>query len=110
MRFNALLNHPKFAQINFKSFRLSLGGGMAVQEAVARRWKEVTGVTLVEAYEARQFPLDLPDPVEAIKFAMEQRNLTVKDLVPGSGLQFDDAGEHQLKGVPGRWRLHKVIG
>ena len=30
---------------------------------------------------------------------------TVKDLVPGSGLQFDDAGEHQLKGVPGRWRL-----
>jgi class 3 adenylate cyclase/pimeloyl-ACP methyl ester carboxylesterase len=35
---------------------------------------------------------------------------TVKDLVPGSGLQFQDAGEHQLKGVPGRWRLHKVIG
>jgi hypothetical protein len=35
---------------------------------------------------------------------------TVKDLVPGSGLQFDDAGEHQLKGVPGPWRLHKVIG
>src|SRR5512132_544412 len=35
---------------------------------------------------------------------------TVKDLVPGSGLRFDDAGEHQLKGVPGRWRLHKVIG
>jgi hypothetical protein len=34
----------------------------------------------------------------------------VKDLVPGSGLQFDDAGEHQRKGVPGRWRLHKVIG
>jgi class 3 adenylate cyclase len=35
---------------------------------------------------------------------------TVKDLVPGSGLQFDEAGEHQLKGVPGRWRLHRVIG
>ena len=39
-------------------------------------------VTLIEAYEARHFPLDLPDPVEAIKFVMEQRNLTVKDLVP----------------------------
>lgn len=39
-------------------------------------------VTLVEAYEAKHFPLDLPDPVEAIKFVMEQRNLTVKDLVP----------------------------
>jgi len=31
-------------------------------------------VTLIEAYEARHFPLDLPDPVEAIKFAMEQRD------------------------------------
>jgi HTH-type transcriptional regulator/antitoxin HigA len=42
-------------------------------------------VTLVEAYEARHFPLDLPDPVEAIKFVMEQRNLAVKDLVPYIG-------------------------
>jgi HTH-type transcriptional regulator / antitoxin HigA len=37
-------------------------------------------VTLVEAYERRHYPLDLPDPVEAIKFEMEQRGLTVKDL------------------------------
>lgn len=42
-------------------------------------------VTLVEAYEARHFPLDLPDPVEAIKFVMEQRDLTVADLVPFIG-------------------------
>jgi HTH-type transcriptional regulator/antitoxin HigA len=42
-------------------------------------------VTLVEAYEARHFPLDLPDPIEAIKWSMEQRNLTVKDLVPYIG-------------------------
>jgi HTH-type transcriptional regulator/antitoxin HigA len=42
-------------------------------------------VTLVEAYEAKHFHFDLPDPVEAIKFAMEQRNLTVKDLVPYIG-------------------------
>jgi class 3 adenylate cyclase len=35
---------------------------------------------------------------------------TVKDLVPGSGLHFEDAGVHQLKGVPGRWRLHRVVG
>jgi class 3 adenylate cyclase len=33
---------------------------------------------------------------------------TVKDLVAGSGLTFDDAGEHELKGVPGRWRLYIV--
>jgi class 3 adenylate cyclase/pimeloyl-ACP methyl ester carboxylesterase len=35
---------------------------------------------------------------------------TVKDLVAGSGLQFDDAGEHELKGVPDRWRLYRVVG
>jgi len=34
----------------------------------------------------------------------------VKDLVAGSGLHFDDVGEHELKGVPGRWRLHRVVG
>ena len=39
-------------------------------------------VTLVEAYERRHFPMDLPDPVAAIQFVMEQRGLTVKDLVP----------------------------
>lgn len=41
--------------------------------------------TLVEAYECKHFPLDLPDPVEAIKFEMEQKGLTVKDLEPMIG-------------------------
>src|SRR5882672_8623856 len=41
--------------------------------------------TLVEAYERQHFPLELPDPVEAIKFVMEQRGLTVKDLEPMIG-------------------------
>ena len=48
--FNALVHNPKFPQVSFKSLRVVLGGGMAVQEAVAKRWKEITGVTLVEAY------------------------------------------------------------
>jgi class 3 adenylate cyclase len=34
---------------------------------------------------------------------------TVKDLVAGSGLIFEDAGEHELKGVPDRWRLYRVV-
>ena len=42
-------------------------------------------VTLVEAYEKKHFPLDLPDPVEAIKFRMEQMTLAPKDLVPMIG-------------------------
>ena len=42
-------------------------------------------VTLIEAYERKHFPLDLPDPVEALKFEMEQKGLTVKDLEPMIG-------------------------
>lgn len=42
-------------------------------------------VTLVEAYERRHFPMDLPDAVDAIKFRMEQQGLTVDDLVPAIG-------------------------
>lgn len=39
-------------------------------------------VTLVEAYEKRHYPLEAPDPIEAIRFAMDQRGLTVKDMGP----------------------------
>lgn len=42
-------------------------------------------VTLVQAYEAKHHPIDPPDPVEAIKFRMDQAGLTVKDLVPYIG-------------------------
>lgn len=35
---------------------------------------------------------------------------TVKDLVAGSGIEFDDRGAHTLKGVPGEWRLFTVLG
>ena len=41
--------------------------------------------TLIEAYERGHYPLDLPDPVEAIKFEMERKGLTVKDLQPMIG-------------------------
>lgn len=41
--------------------------------------------TLVEAYEAKRYPIDAPDPIEAIRFRMEQGGLTVKDLVPSIG-------------------------
>ncbi len=42
-------------------------------------------VTLVEAYERAHYQLDLPDPIEAIKFRMEQKGMTAKDLVPMIG-------------------------
>lgn len=42
-------------------------------------------LTLVQAYEARHFPVDAPDPIEAIRFRMEQAGLTPRDLVPSIG-------------------------
>lgn len=48
--FNALLNHPDFAQLDFSSLRLTLGGGMAVQAQVAQKWQAVTGSPLAQAY------------------------------------------------------------
>ncbi len=48
--FNALLNNADFARLDFSPLKVSLGGGMAVQQAVAAKWKAVTGCTLIEAY------------------------------------------------------------
>jgi long-chain acyl-CoA synthetase len=48
--FNALLNTEGFADLDFSTVKMTLGGGMAVQKAVADQWKQVTGVTLIEAY------------------------------------------------------------
>jgi long-chain acyl-CoA synthetase len=48
--FNGLLNTPGFKEIDFSQLKLTLGGGMAVQRAVAEHWKNVTGAPLLEAY------------------------------------------------------------
>lgn len=48
--FNGLLNQPTFKDIDFSNLKISLGGGMAVQDAVAIKWQEVTGSPLLEAY------------------------------------------------------------
>lgn len=48
--FNGLLNTPGFDQVDFSRLKLTLGGGMAVQQPVAERWNKVTGVPVIEAY------------------------------------------------------------
>ncbi len=48
--YNALLNHPDFVSIDFSAMRFTVSGGMATQAAVAKRWKDVTGVPIVEGY------------------------------------------------------------
>ena len=48
--FAGLLNTPGFADLDFSGLRLTIGGGMAVQEAISRKWQEVTGHIIVQAY------------------------------------------------------------
>jgi HTH-type transcriptional regulator / antitoxin HigA len=70
-------------------------------------------VTLVEAYEAKHFPLDLPDPVEAIKFAMEQKGLAPKDLVPYIGKRnrvYEVLNRKRPLTLSMVWKLHAGLG
>ncbi len=70
-------------------------------------------VTLVEAYENKHYPMDFPDPVEAIKYVMEQKGLSIKDLVPmiGRSNRVYEILNHKrpltLKMI---WRLHNGLG
>jgi HTH-type transcriptional regulator/antitoxin HigA len=70
-------------------------------------------VTLVEAWERKHYPLDLPDPVEAIKYHMEQGGLAPRDLIPfiGSRNRVHEVLNRKrpltLKMI---WRLHRGLG
>jgi long-chain acyl-CoA synthetase len=68
--FNALLNHPDFGKLDFSSLRLAVGGGMAVQKAVAERWKQVTGTPLIEGYGLTETsPSATANPPQAAEFS-----------------------------------------
>lgn len=70
-------------------------------------------VTLVEAYEAKRFPLDLPDPVEAIKYHMDQKGLRAADLVPYIGHRnrvYEVLNRRRPLTLRMVWRLHTGLG
>ena len=67
--FASLLNTPGFADLDFSGLRLTIGGGTAVQEAVSRRWQQVTGVPIIQAYGLTETsPAATINPLEAIEF------------------------------------------
>lgn len=70
-------------------------------------------VTLIEAFERKHFPLDLPDPVEAIKFEMEQKGLTIKDLEPMIGKSnrvYEVLNRKRSLTLKMIWKLHQELG
>ncbi|PKM01529.1 MAG: long-chain-fatty-acid--CoA ligase, partial [Gammaproteobacteria bacterium HGW-Gammaproteobacteria-6] len=111
--FNGLLNTPGFDQIDFSPLHLSLGGGMAVQRAVAERWKKVTGVTLIEAYgltetspAACMNPMGLADFNGAIGLPISSTDACVKSE-EGDTLATGEVGELCIKGpqvMAGYWQ------
>jgi long-chain acyl-CoA synthetase len=68
--FNALLNHPNFSKLDFSRLKVSNGGGMAVQKAVAEQWKTVTGCPIVEGYGLSETsPCATCNPVDATEYS-----------------------------------------
>ena len=70
-------------------------------------------VTLVEAWETKHYPLDLPDPVAAIRYHMEQNGLDPKDLVPyigGRGRVYEVLNRKRRLSLKMIWRLHRGLG
>ncbi len=121
--FNGLLNTPGFAELDFSSLRLTLGGGMAVQRAVAERWKKTTGVTLIEAYGLTETspaacinPMDLKDYNGAIGLPISSTECKVIDE-EGNAQPVGETGELCVKGpqvMHGYWQrpeeTAKVLG
>jgi len=121
--FNALLNHPDFAKLDFSHLKLALGGGMAVQKAVAERWKQVTGTALIEGYgltetapSATANPLNLTQYTGAIGVPMSSTDVELRDD-SGRSVPLGQPGEICIRGpqvMKGYWQrpdeTAKVLG
>lgn len=110
--FNALLHNPDFSRLDFSALHISLGGGMAVQQAVAEKWAEVTGKPLIEAYGLTETspavcinPLDLPAFNHSIGLPISSTEVVVRDD-DGNDLPTGQPGELCVRGpqvMKGYW-------
>ncbi|MEG1680422.1 MAG: AMP-binding protein, partial [Stenotrophomonas sp.] len=110
--FNGLLNTEGFDEVDFSNLKFALGGGMAVQRAVADKWKKVTGVTLVEAYGLTETspaacinPLDLKEYNGAIGLPIPSTEACVK-TDDGQLVPMGEVGELCIRGpqvMKGYW-------
>ena len=110
--FNGLLNNSDFAHVDFSSLRLTLGGGMAVQKSVAQKWKEVTGISLIEAYGLTETspaacinPMDLEDHNGKIGIPISSTEIVIRDD-EGKDVAVGEVGELCIKGpqvMKGYW-------
>ncbi|MDN3613477.1 MAG: long-chain-fatty-acid--CoA ligase FadD [Vibrio gallaecicus] len=111
--FNALVNNEDFHELDFSNLRLSVGGGMAVQRAVAEQWKKATGIHLLEGYGLTECaplvtgnPYDLKDYTGAIGLPVPSTEVRIIDD-EGHPVSNDQVGELQVRGpqvMQGYWQ------
>ena len=111
--FNGLLNTAGFSDLDFSSLRLCVGGGMAVQEAVARRWKEVTGHTIIQGYGLTEtsptaivVPLSMEDFTGTIGLPVPSTDVRICDD-DGNDVPLGELGEICIRGpqvMEGYWQ------
>ncbi|TMS58056.1 long-chain fatty acid--CoA ligase [Imbroritus primus] len=96
--FNALVNHADFAKVNWSSLMIAVGGGMAVQKAVADKWYARTGVPILEGYGLSETsPVASSNPPTATEFSG-----TIGMPLPGTDFAIrDDDGRDVPLGQPG---------
>ena len=111
--FAALLNTPGFANLDFSSLRLTIGGGMAVQEAVSKQWQRVTGQPIIQAYGLTETspaaivnPLGVTDFTGSIGLPISSTEVRICDD-EGSDVTLGQAGEICIRGpqvMEGYWQ------
>ena len=111
--FNALANHPDFAQLDFSGLKVSMGGGMAVQQATAEKWKKVTGCAIVEGYGLSETSpvatanrLDNTEFNGSIGFPLPSTEIAIMDD-DGKHLDIGGVGEIAIRGpqvMAGYWQ------
>lgn len=96
--FNGLANHPDFGSVNWKNLKISVGGGMAVQGAVAQKWLDKTGCPICEGYGLSETsPSASCNPVTAKEYTG-----TIGVPIPSTSMKcIDDDGNEVPLGQPG---------
>lgn len=112
--FNALLHDPNFTKLDFSHLQLVMGGGMAVQHAVAQSWKKVTGKPLIEAYGLTETspavtinPFTTPEYTGAIGLPIPSTEVKIVDA-DGQELDISEVGELCVRGpqvMKGYWNM-----
>ncbi len=112
--FNAMMNHPDFKNVSFKNCKFSVAGGMALQDAVALRWEDLTGTKILQGYGLTETspvvscnPIDGSDKLGTIGLPLPSTQ--VKLLTEeGTEGKFGEVGELLVKGpqvMKGYWNM-----